>query len=109
MHNVFFNELPSLILYQNANVTEALVFGLAKGNFPMMKVQGLAFCSIVEGKRFLPLLFGLACVNRLIETKESHMTRPSQLSRCIYVVEGGNYFGRMTSPLFQCREHRIQS
>ena len=42
------NELPSLISYQNANVTEALVFGLAKGKFPMMKVQGLAFCSKEE-------------------------------------------------------------
>ena len=60
MHNVFFNELPSLILYQNANVTEALVFGLAKGNFPMMKVQGLAFCSIVEGKKiFTPFWFSV--------------------------------------------------
>ena len=42
------NELPSLISYQNANVTEALVFGLANGKFPMMKVQGLAFCSTEE-------------------------------------------------------------
>ena len=49
------NELPSLISYQNANVTEALVFGLAKGKFPMMKVQGLAFCSTEEqGKYFYP-------------------------------------------------------